>query len=100
MSQAILSERKSEMETASKFPGKGGKAYGENNVCSAERNIWCPEYDKCLWDAALADLPLDCTQCPLQNIRIGTFVLTGLEIEGCKALVRAIFYQEPPIGFS
>ena len=79
------------METASRSPGKGKKTKGVKDVCIGERNIWCPEYDNCLWNAALADLPLDCTACHMKNIKVGIFVLTSLEIEGCKALVRAIF---------
>jgi hypothetical protein len=91
---ALKRKRKMEMETASLFAGKGKKTDDLYELSKEERNIWCPDYDKCLWNSALMDLPLDCTSCPFKNISVRIFVLTTLEIEGCRSLLRAIFFND------
>ena len=78
------------METATRLPN-GGKNTGKIKTEKNERNMWCPEYDACLGAAAFNDLPLDCRNCPSRNMQVAVFVLTLSEIEGCKALVNAIF---------
>ena len=75
------------METASPLPAGGAKADRDKTG----RNIWCPEYDGCLSNAARHDIPLECGECPMSETKIPVFVLTLSEIQGCKALMDAIF---------
>lgn len=79
------------METASRSLMKGKKAYGVKDVCSGDRNIWCPEYNNCLTRAAIGNTKMNCWDCRLKNMKMDVFVLTMAEIQGCKALVNAIF---------
>lgn len=87
------------METASIFAGKGKKAYGVKEVYRKERNIWCPEYNSCLTKAAIGNTKMNCWSCPLKNRKMDVFVLTMAEIQGCKALINAVFHVDPYNAF-
>lgn len=58
------------------------------------RNYFCPNYDECLEVAARKDFALCCNACSYNEITINRFVLTLSEINGCLALVRAIFSKK------
>ncbi len=66
---------------------KGVKKDGDQ----AMRNVWCPKYEECLTNAALLDLSMGCEGCPMRMSKIPVFILTLAEIEGCKALLDAVF---------
>jgi hypothetical protein len=58
------------------------------------RNVWCPEYERCLREAAMDNVHLDCSLCPWKQSQRKEHVLTGGEIQGCIALLAAIFMPD------
>ena len=71
---------------------------GENDGASAFRNCWCPAYDECMQKAVKDDLLLDCQRCTLKAQRPETFTLTIEEIEGCRCLLEAVFFNKRQQG--
>lgn len=57
------------------------------------RNIWCACYENCLTEAAINDVYLDCSSCPLHQTKRQYFLLSHEEISGCCSLLGAIFHS-------